>query len=610
MRTTLPASPTDATSALPAGHHRGPGPDSVPTGRPGGRLPQAASGRLAGLSSLLVLLAGLVGVVSGLLPADSGRLGALARVVGLPTASAAAAGSVVAGLAAVLVARGLRRRQRRAHRLAMALLGASVVLHLVKGLDVEEAALCAATAAALWLTRAEFQAEPDTARRASPLAVLLGLAAVSTALGLVLLQVNGDAIVGPAGPADRLATVLLGLVGQPGPVALHGHRAPLLVPAVLGALGLVTVCLPLLLALRPGPGRVGLDASQRAAVHELLRARPDGDSLGYFALRPDKDLIFSPTGKAAVSYRVEAGVAVASGDPLGDPEAWPGAITAFLGRAAQQGWLPAVLGCSAVGGRAWSRAGLRVLEMGDEAVVDTDGYSLAGRSMRGVRQAVSRVQRAGYTARVRTAGELDAAELAELAAAADRWRDGPVERGFSMALGRIGADDPRCVVVTAERDGQLQALLHFVPWGTDGWSLDLMRRVRGSDNGVNELLISTALLAAPDRGVRRVSLNFAVFRGALEQGGRLGAGPVGRGWRGVLLLASRVWQIDSLYRFNDKFGPSWRPRYLCYRRGRDLPRVALAALRAEAFLPSLPFRQRPPGSGRRGAEPDRAAAAR
>ena len=69
-----------------------------------------------------------------------------------------------------------------------------------------------------------------------------------------------------------------------------------------------------------------------------------------------------------------------------------------------------------------------------------------------------------------------------------------------------------------------------------------------------------------------------------------GAGPVLRSWRGVLLLASRHWQIDSLYRFNDKFGPTWHPRYLCYRRPAELPRVTLAALQAEAFLPRFELR--------------------
>ncbi len=84
--------------------------------------------------------------------------------------------------------------------------------------------------------------------------------------------------------------------------------------------------------------------------------------------------------------------------------------------------------------------------------------------------------------------------------------------------------------------------------------------------------------------MRRLSLNFAVFRQALEHGERLGAGPLLRGWRSLLVFASRWFQIESLYRFNAKFRPTWEPRYVCYPAARDLPRVMLAALEAEAFL--------------------------
>ena len=79
-------------------------------------------------------------------------------------------------------------------------------------------------------------------------------------------------------------------------------------------------------------------------------------------------------------------------------------------------------------------------------------------------------------------------------------------------------------------------------------------------------------------------MNFAVFRSALERGERLGAGPILKAWRGLLVFASRWFQIDSLYRFNAKFRPIWEPRFVCYPNGRDLPRIAIAMLEAEAFI--------------------------
>ena len=541
--------------------------------------------RWASACGAVVRLAGIVGIASGLLPAQSGRLHVVAGLLGLPATSAAAAGSIVVGVVLVLLARGLGRRQRRAWNISVPLLAVAAGLHLVKGLDLEEATVSLVALGLLVWTRAEFRADPDPGERSHALPLFAGLAVFSVLAGWVELRLNAGSVVGSPSLATELSHVVQGLVGVRGPVELRTDRAGDLIAASLFGLGLMTATLPVARALALPSGRVGLSPSQAVAVRTLLGAPGESDSLGYFALRDDKDVLLSGQG-GAVSYRVHAGVAIASGDPLGDPGTWPAAIADFLAMSARHGWTPAVLACSERGGSAWTKAGLSALEIGDEAVVDVASFSLQGRQMRGVRQAVHRVQRAGVTTRVRRVSDLTDVEIEELCAAADRWRDGPVERGFSMALGRLGGQqDGRCVVVEARRDTELLALLHFVPWADDGLSLDLMRRRPGTENGLNELLITAAILAAPELGVVRVSLNFAVFRGALEQGARLGAGPVLRAWRGLLLFASRFWQIDSLYRFNDKFGPQWEPRYVCYRRTRDLPRVIVASLQAEAFLP-------------------------
>ena len=244
------------------------------------------------------------------------------------------------------------------------------------------------------------------------------------------------------------------------------------------------------------------------------------------------------------------------------------------------------MGCSELGAEVWCREGdLAALELGDEAIVNVGEFSLSGRPMRNVRQMVNRVAKNGYTAEVRRVGDIPRPELHQVIAEADNWRGTQVERGFSMALGRLGAPgDENCVLVTAKENGVLKAILHFVPWGMDGLSLDLMRRDKTAVGGLNDFLIVEAIKAAPGLGVKRVSLNFAMFRAALERGERIGAGPVLKAWRGLLVFLSRWFQIESLYKFNAKFSPVWEPRFFVYPGGRDVPRIAMAALEAEAFL--------------------------
>ncbi|MYW66154.1 DUF2156 domain-containing protein [Streptomyces sp. SID8379] len=334
-----------------------------------------------------------------------------------------------------------------------------------------------------------------------------------------------------------------------------------------------------------------LTPDDEAKLRALLDKEGERDSLGYFALRREKSVVWSPTGKAAITYRVVGGVSLASGDPIGDPEAWPGAIEPWLAEARVHGWLPAVMGASEEAGTIYARHGLDALELGDEAIVETADFTLEGRAMRTVRQAYNRVRRAGYTVRVRRHEDIPADEMTYLLKRADDWRDGATERGFSMALGRLGdAGDGQCMMLECrdagggEGAGELKAVLSFVPWGPHGLSLDLMRRDRDSENGLMEFMVIELLHRAPEIGITQVSLNFAMFRSVFERGARLGAGPVLRLWRALLSFFSRWWQIESLYRANAKYRPIWEPRFLLFEKSADLPRIGLASARAEGFL--------------------------
>ncbi|MFE7558974.1 phosphatidylglycerol lysyltransferase domain-containing protein [Kitasatospora sp. NPDC057500] len=549
---------------------------------------------LPGAVGYACLLIGLVDIASAVFPKlRHTKVHTFAGQLPGGTTTLAAAGTLMIGLLLVLLAHALRRRKRRAWRAVCVLLPVGAALHLLRWHQLGPAVISLVLFAVMLVHRREFYAKADPRTRWRAVVNLVVLGAVGILLGLLIVSTRTKYELGHPGLYQRLEHVVYGLFGFEGPVHYNSDRIEDLVGYLLGAMGLITALTTTYLALRPEKPKPELTAEDEEKVRALLERHGERDSLGYFALRRDKSVLFSPTGKAAISYRVVSGVMLASGDPVGDVEAWPGAIKVFMAEAREHAWVPAVMGCSEVGGEVWTReAGLDALELGDEAIVDTASFSLSGRAMRNVRQMVKRIERNGYSCQVRRVAELTREEKARIADAAARWRGTDTERGFSMALGRFGdPGDDDCVVVTAHKapeEGEggddLKAVLHFVPWGTDGISLELMRRDRAADPGLNELLIVAALQAVPAMGVRRVSLNFAMFRSALARGERIGAGPVLRAWRGLLVFLSRWFQIESLYKFNAKFQPEWEPRFLVFPNNRDLPRIGFAAMQAEAFI--------------------------
>jgi lysyl-tRNA synthetase, class II len=510
-----------------------------------------------------------------------GRAHYTSRVMDGVVDGATFAVAVVAAGAMMLLAAALRRRKRRAWNFTVVAVLVGALAHVgPRGWPV--VAVNVAVLALLVWARSDFTARSERTSRLTALRVFAVMTTISLVSGLLLTTRTAPR----SSLATRFVETCFGLIGFTPELAFRRSYGSLLTEMALNSLGALTMLLTLVALLAPARKVARLTVEAEERLRGLLLQWGHRDSLGYFALRGDKSAVFSPSGKAAVVHRVVGGVSLASGDPIGDPEAWPQAIEAWLAEADDYAWEPGVIAASEAGAVAYGKAGLDSLELGDEAVLELSEFSLQGRSMRAVRQAVNRVARAGYTLTIDRQKDLPPEKVVELVRLADALRGQEVERGFSMALGRIGDERDGDLVVADCRDsqGRTVAVLTFVPWGADGLSLDLMRRSRDSENGTVEFIVTALVAAAPGLGVHRISLNFAAFRSVFERGSRVGAGPVLRLWHRVLLLASRWWQIESLYRANVKYAPDWVPRFICFRRAAALPRVGLAALEAEAYL--------------------------
>ena len=538
------------------------------------------------LAAAVAVLAGLLNLVSALLPAEHDRLRLLAHLVPGAVSRGATVAVAAAGVGLLLLAGGLRRRHRAAWLAAVGLLAGSAVLHLVKGLDLEEALAEAFLAGVLSGQARCFPGRAAPGERASVLGPALTVAAATLAYGTLGLVANDRDVRGDLGLVGMVAQVARMAPGLGSGVPLAGRFGrlfPASVAAVFGVGALAVASRALAPALVRRPADPGLAAAVAAS----------DDSLAYFALRDDRATVRA--GDALVAYGPVGSVALAAGDPLGPPAQWPAAAAAFLAEAAAQGRVAAVLGCGAAAAGVWRAAGLLTVYLGDEAVLDLERFSLEGRSVRKARQSWNRGVRAGWTTTVRRARDLDPAQAADLDELSRRWRGAAAERGFSMALGRLF--DPRdpdtLVVAAADAEGRLRGFLHFVPWATDGASLDAMRRDRDAPSWLNDFLVVEAARRLPALGIRRLSLNFAFLRAVLAAGEGQGVTRPLRAARWLLRRLSGPFQIETLYRFNRKFDPHWQPRYLALEAPEELPRVTLAMLRAEGLL-RLRWRLRPP----------------
>ncbi len=538
------------------------------------------------LVSLVVTAFALVNLLSALTPNIHWRHRLLLRIEPIEEMHVFHALAVPASIALFVSAYYLYRRRLRALQLAIALLVALGFLNLFKGLDFEEAIGDFVIAAVLFAGRGSFYVRHEPiGRRAAVLRVPLVAAAVFL-VSFVLVAAVARAPLG----ADMRETLDL-LAWQRGPIAFTDEMRRM--DLAVGLIGLAGLLLIAYLLFRPlAAPRALPDAEVREAAADLVRSH-GSDTLAYFKLRRDKHYLFTDDRRAFLGYRIESGVLVVSGDPVGEPDAIPELLRKLIRFAETRGLRLAALGVSEPLRPLYEQIGLRGLYLGDEAIVDTSSFNLEGRAIRKVRQSVTRLEKAGYVTALVGVEALDDETAAELETISRSWLGRAEERGFSMSLDAVRRDDQHDTILLVARDneGAIRGFLHFVPtFGRQAVSLSLMRRDPHTPNGLTEFMVVKAIGSLRERGIDEVSLNFATFarfihspRGRLE---RI-AGELAR-------KADAVFQIERLYRFNAKFFPRWEPRYVMYERLAALPRVALASLWLEGQLPKPSLLRRTP----------------
>ena len=535
------------------------------------------------LLAALVAGTGAISVLDGILPARPHTL--LAELSPARVAPVASALVAPLGLALLVVARGLARRKRRAYRIALVLLIGLALLHEAHRFDY--GALIAALVAVLLVARRQvFDAPGDPAARPRLALRGAGLLAAVYAYGLVALWINRIQADQPftlrfsLGETSR-ALIGLDLGGSHHVTGGFGSWFPISVFIA----GLAGAGWLLLAWLGPWRYRLAQAAEERELARSLVAAY-GADTLAPFALRADKSYFFSETERAFLAYRVVGGVAIVSGDPVGPAREIEELLERFVRFARTRDWRIAVLGASEQLLDEYARHGLRALYHGDEAVLDVASFSLEGRSIRKVRQSVHRLERAGFQAQVLHPREIEATLRAELEQIARAWRGDEPARGFAMALDALFRLEEEDAVFVVGRDpaGTVMGFLHFaVVRPCAVLSLSSMPRLRATPNGFNEWLVCETVAWARGHGFGRLSLNFAPFAALLAPDAEVRG--VRRLERRVLLAAKGRFQLDNLLLFNRKFLPSWQRRFVVYERRRDLPRIGVAALAAEAYLP-------------------------
>jgi lysylphosphatidylglycerol synthetase-like protein (DUF2156 family) len=544
--------------------------------------------RIRRLAATALFVAGLIDLLSAFTEPLHDHLHLIQEYLPIGVAQAAGALVALSGIGMVMLSRGVLRGQRRSWMMAVALLATTLALHLVHALDVVNLLVGAAVLVLFIVQRERFRAQTEQGTIVSAVLILL-IGGVTATLGAfvgveVAARVHHHPL--PGWPDVLLGSLerLIGVQSIAFPPHINRYASWSLL-----AVGITLVVFALYVLTRPvvdrriltGRGTVGRRAAEIRA-RDIVRRHGTG-TLDYFALRDDKQWFFHRD--SMVAYAILGGVCLVSPDPIGPFSERAHVWDAFRRYVDRHGWGLGVMGAGEEWLPTYQASGMRFLYIGDEAVVDPRQFSLEGGKMKGLRQAVNRVARYGYTVRFLDPAKLvpeDAARLVELMA---KNRRGEQERGFSMMLGRLfdARDSGLLLTLVEGPDGSPVAMCQFVPSpAIGGYSLDLMRRDPGEHpNGLLDFALCSTIAHLKEMGMKGLSLNFAALRSVLD--GESGDGVTQRVERWALRRISGVLQIETLWRFNAKYEPTWLPRYIVFDSAEQFVPVVVQVMRAESL---------------------------
>jgi phosphatidylglycerol lysyltransferase len=235
-------------------------------------------------------------------PTLPARLALLSRLLPLEFVTLSRFMTLVVGFALVISSLNIYKRKRRALQAVIGLASLSIVFHLAKGVDYEEASLSGVLILLLIAGRHHFTVRSRLPALKDTIVGLGGAVLIGVAYGLSgfwLLDPREFGVTLSFREAVRQTFLYLVLSGDPRLVP-HTRHAIWFLDSLSVMTG-VTVLYGMAVLFRPVLYRLRTLPQERAAATEI--ARPHGrSSLDFFKLWPDKSLFFSSSRRTFLAY--------------------------------------------------------------------------------------------------------------------------------------------------------------------------------------------------------------------------------------------------------------------------------------------------------------------
>jgi phosphatidylglycerol lysyltransferase len=533
------------------------------------------------LPAIFLMMLGIVNIVSVLTPAIPARLSLIKEFLPMGVINASNYLVIAAGLFLMVTAAFMLKGLRNAWLFALVLSVLSLLGHLGKAIDYEEAFFALVVIVVLLFTYREYYIKSDPRVRVVGLRTVLLLTfaiLVYGTVGFYFLDKKYFNIDFSLFQSIRYTLQNFLLIGSSELVPTDSFARHFLHSINIG--GFISMSILVYSLVRPYIVRSKVTDEEYSIARGMINSYGNSP-LDYFKTYRDKMIFFSDSRNAFIAYRIARNFAVVLENPVArDDSELIKCVQQADNHFIQNGLKSIYYRVPETGLHVYRELRKKQLLLGQEGLVDLSVFSLEGTDHRSIRNAVNKVTKSGYKTRIHTPPVKDGT-LQKIKSVSDEWLHDTGRKEIVFSQGMFIWDElkQQTILTVENEEEKIIAFLNVIPdYAGSEATYDLIRKTRDAPNGVMDFMLVELFNYARSRNYKFVNLGFAPLSGLDET-----ESFPERSMKFAYDKIKAFSHYKGLRDYKDKFATEWQNRYLIYQHDYDLLQVPRAL--AKVFRP-------------------------
>ena len=513
------------------------------------------------LPAFIILILGVVNIISAITPSIPARMRLVKDILPQDLIVTSNALVLVFGLILVMISIFLLQGSRRAWYVAISLTLFSIVGHLLKAADYEEAFLAIIAGASLFYTRGNYKLKPHPKFvKISYTVFMYAITAVFAygVLGFYFMEKRHFGVEFRFIDSVKAVLKVIFFIDDKAlhPLTKFGSHFE---QSIYAASGLVILFIIFSL-LKPYFSKP-YNTKEDFADADVILQKSGLSALDYFKTYPDKFIYFGEDRKSFISFKITRHFALVLEDPVADTlDEKIEMVKKFEARCEENGFIAAYYRVPEESLSFYKLLDKKSIPIGEEAVLDLTTFTLDGGKMKTTRSAVNRLTAEGFIFNVYSGPQKEGL-LQKLQTVSDNWlRDlDQKEVAFTQGVFDKSILKNQTILTIEDKEEKIYAFLNLIPDYAPGEATyDLIRKETDAPNGVLDMLLAKTFLYLKEEGYLAVNMGLAPLSGI--DGVDLTQKTIRYAYDNLKAFA----QFKGLRRYKEKFYPSWKKKYLVY----------------------------------------------